>query len=781
MALIDYDDALDAGWRIFPIHSMTFKNGIGECTCGNPNCDPKSAGKHPRNTAWQHTPIWDDVQLATLIDEDGLFDGNQFEGHYGIVVNTSGLVVVDVDGRNGGWESAKKMAHIREQCAFIVATGSGDGEHWYFKKPEGGPDLRYKHDEYPGIEFKSTGYVVGCGSMHRIGNTYHTISGSPAQVSDAPDELIQILKRPERSLSTSGEEVNLDELPGLVDAIPNTQRDYDKWISVGMALHDATDGSQDGLSLWVKWSAKNAQAHDDSQMDYKWHSFGRGANKVTVGTLYALAFEAGYTKPITFEDCTDWEPVELPEETKAADNKVNIFEIPKPHGLVGELTDWINSRAIYPRENLAVAAALHIVSNAAALRYRVAPLKTSLNLITLGTAASRTGKGVVLDCIKESHVKMGLAPVLYGDFKSTKELIKNAIENQPVYYAIDEMGAFFAKTSNASKSGASYLEDLLEKIMQVFTEANSHVLVNGDTKREMMEAAEKEIARIQKLIDDGKAKEDDKRLINALAKKKIAKHGIQKPCMSIFALGEPTKFDAIILKDPWLLVGGFLGRALMFDEPETVPKKRPDDEIYSGEMPNHLAMRLSQLFWGGEFKGDDERIEYTGEWQIIEWTPEAKKLKDQAEQYWRDVAERERDEGSRLESQALGALEIVVKVAGIMAAESGLITKQDFEWAQALVRKVTLEKIYRAKSGEKMTNGDSKERGDGLQMGILTAVRAAGNLGLTVGRIRNKVSRKTPTEIVQKAIDHLVERGKLFAETKTGSNGKTTINYFAKG
>ena len=147
--------------------------------------------------------------------------------------------------------------------------------------------------------------------------------------------------------------------------------------------------------------------------------------------------------------------------------------------------------------------------------------------------------------------------------------------------------------------------------------------------------------------------------------------------------------------------------------------------------------------------------------------------------YWREVALRERDEGSQLESQALGAPELALKVAGVLGAEAGIITRQDMEWAQALVRKVTLEKIYRAKSGEKMTNGDSKERGDGLQIGILTAVRAANKEGLTVGRIRNKVSRKTPTEIVQKAVDHLLERGKLFAETRTGANGKTTVLYFS--
>lgn len=777
--VVDHTDAIAQGWRVFPIYPMSFADGIGKCTCGNPLCDPKSAGKHPRAGNWQYTPVWDEDQIATLEDEAGLFYGNQFEGHYGIVLNTSGLVVVDVDGRNGGWESAKKLQHIRDQCKYIVATGSGDGEHWYFLHPDGGgdnarPNLVGGLKDYPGIDFKSTGYVVGAGSLHRFNNNYHSILGEPSTTALAPNELMELLKKPERELSTSGEFVNLDELPGLIDAIPNGERNYDRWLSVGMALHDATQGSQDGLSLWIRWSSKNAQAHDDSLMDMKWHSFGRNIfNKITVGTLYAMAQESGYVKPVTFEDDTEWEVEPEPKKQKAEDD-----DLPPPHGIVGELAAWINSRSIYPRENLALAAALHIVSNAASLRYRVAPLKTTLNLITIGTAASRTGKGAILECIKRAHEIMGLNKAMMGDFKSKQDLIRNAIDHQGIYYVVDEMGGFFAKTGNAGKNGAHYLEDLLETIMQIFTEGNSYHLVTGDMKRSMLELAEKEIARINKLIDDGKLQEGDKRLIAAIEKKNAAQMGIKNPCLSMFAVGEPSKFNEAILKDPWLLVGGFLGRALIFEEQETVPDKKPDDEISTEDMPIGLQLKLQQIFWDGNTT-DNDRLELIGNIRELHLTDEAKQLKAQVEMFWRQVAIKERDDGTNLESQALGATEQVLKVAGIMGAANGVISKQDMAWAQALVRKITLGKINRAKSGDKMTSIDSKERGDGLLIGIITALRASNGEGLTLGRIRNKVSRKTPSEVIQKALDHLCAAGKIRSESHVGGNGKSSIIYFS--
>src|SRR5690554_1144459 len=115
MATIDYTDALDVGWRIFPLHDILRTPDGKRCGCLDPDCP--AIGKHPRSAAWQHTQDWDETQLEYLEDFDGVFFGNQLLDGYGIVVKTSGLLVVDVDGRNGGFEAAKELDHIRDQAA----------------------------------------------------------------------------------------------------------------------------------------------------------------------------------------------------------------------------------------------------------------------------------------------------------------------------------------------------------------------------------------------------------------------------------------------------------------------------------------------------------------------------------------------------------------------------------------------------------------------------------------------------------------------------------------
>src|SRR5690606_37731299 len=109
MITTDYRDELAAKWIIFPLYPITWDGGRPQCSCADPDC--KSAGKHPRSSNWQHTQPYDADQLAYLEDENGDFFGNQLEDNHGVVIASSGLVVVDVDGRNGGFESAKKLAH----------------------------------------------------------------------------------------------------------------------------------------------------------------------------------------------------------------------------------------------------------------------------------------------------------------------------------------------------------------------------------------------------------------------------------------------------------------------------------------------------------------------------------------------------------------------------------------------------------------------------------------------------------------------------------------------
>ena len=71
MALIDYEDAR-CGVENLSYSPNEVQEWHGRMHLQQP-CAIKSAGKHPRNSNWQDTPVWDDVQLSTLLDEDGIF------------------------------------------------------------------------------------------------------------------------------------------------------------------------------------------------------------------------------------------------------------------------------------------------------------------------------------------------------------------------------------------------------------------------------------------------------------------------------------------------------------------------------------------------------------------------------------------------------------------------------------------------------------------------------------------------------------------------------------
>lgn len=792
MAAIDYTDALGAGWRIFPLHDILHTPDGKRCGCLDPDCP--AIGKHPRSAAWQHTQDWDETQLEYLEDFDGVFFGNQLLDGYGIVVKTSGLLVVDVDGRNGGFETAKELEHIRDQAAFIVRTGSGNGEHWYFKVPADWQDkpLSTTLHTHKGVDFKSTGYVVGSYSEHASGLRYEAIKGTPKDVTEAPLELLQLLERKERKFNMGEFSVDEKELAAMIDVIPNSGRDYEHFIRIGMGLHDATGGSDEGYQLWLSWSSKG-DCHDERLMPMKWHSFGKGgiADPVTAGYIAHHARENGYKTPVEFVDDTEWEDIEEQESTKVITTKPKTHNLLSPPGIVGELTSWINMRCAFPREKLAVAAALQIVSNAAGLNYLVAGRNTSINLITLAIAGSRTGKGAIKRCIDEAHYSLDLSQASHGKFKSSQELVRNAIHHQMIAYVYDEFGKQLEKISGAGRGGAHYLEDLLAELIAMYSEATGIHGLSGDLKREMGEIYDKEIAReIKKLglADDENPmeiiKEDpDSDLARAFKRRADVERGIVEPYLSFFGMSEPTSFNAAVDKDPWLITGGFLGRALIFEEEETVPLEKDPGLVTNDPMPELLAMRLRQLSTAGSCTvGSNKRVERVGDWQYIEYAPCGEAFFKKVRAYWHDAAIMERDNGSGLESQALGATELTIKVAGILAAETKLITELEASWAHELIRSITHEKIERARANENLKSRAPSEKGSGLLAAIMRHMRSIDEGSYTTaGRARQSAGRdKVSLEDTIAALNHLSDNGKIRIKQGKAGNGREVTRYYNK-
>lgn len=83
----------------------------------------------------------------------------------GIACAPSGLVVMDVDFRNGG-----DVGSLYQET-FTVATG--DGLHLYYTAEVG---ARYPGKLREGVDIKYNGYVVAGGSTHPNGKSYEVIN-----------------------------------------------------------------------------------------------------------------------------------------------------------------------------------------------------------------------------------------------------------------------------------------------------------------------------------------------------------------------------------------------------------------------------------------------------------------------------------------------------------------------------------------------------------------------------------------------------------------------------
>lgn len=81
-----------------------------------------------------------------------------------------------------------------------------------------------------------------------------------------------------------------DKIEQTLNNIPNDDADYDRWLTVGMALHHQFGGETRGLELWHEWSEQSSK-HEGALLNSKWSSFGHGPDTATFATLVYWAKE----------------------------------------------------------------------------------------------------------------------------------------------------------------------------------------------------------------------------------------------------------------------------------------------------------------------------------------------------------------------------------------------------------------------------------------------------------------------------------------------------------
>lgn len=667
-------DFWEAGFRVFGIYGA---GPDGKCACGNPLCSEKALMKHPRAANWQHTPDWSEEQLETM---EML---GQFDTGYGVLCK--GLLVVDIDARNGGLESYSKLVEDYPEvagCEMIVETGSGGGSrHLYFKAPVG-KALVVKLKEYPGIDFKSgASFVIGPGSSHASGRKYEVVLGTPEDIEDAPEALLRALSVPERhraEIDGKTVDVSHDDLRNMLSFIPDFD-DYEVWVRIGMALHHASDGT--AFDVWDEWSSQSAK-YEAEVMPKKWHSFGKSANPVTLGTVVHYAEVNGWQAPVTFTPTVEFDYVDPQEDVGIPTDGVDLL---RPPGLVGELARWIENQARRPRERLSAFAAMHAMGNIAGLRYTDDRDRVSTNLFTFNVAGSGTGKEAIQDAVKEVHRLCGIASATHGTIKSEQEIIRNLIRHQAAFYIADEVGALLTKISNAKKrGGAVYFDGVIGQLMSIYSKANGFMLLSGDVRDDVKSELLKELARLEKKAEDHPSPMLQSRIDSVTYQLKTIDNGLERPFLSVAGYTTNTDFDNLV--DVEQATNGFIARSLICVELETAPPTKKG--FRPQEMPERLKLALQQIAMGGHFdltSSEWSRVEHYGPKVVIPTTPEGSAMLDKVIDEFDRMAE-EHKSITGLEALAMRGYEMVTKVSLILAIPEGIRTQEHVRWAYKLVR-----------------------------------------------------------------------------------------------
>jgi len=125
------------------------------------------------------------------------------DANIGVATGAAGLVVIDIDEKNGGFDSLRKLTRLHGMLETITVLTGGGGEHRYFKAI---PDTTIKSRSnafgpaYPGIDVRATGgYVIAPPSIHPNGRAYAWEASNGDAMATLPEWAARLLAGPDRT------------------------------------------------------------------------------------------------------------------------------------------------------------------------------------------------------------------------------------------------------------------------------------------------------------------------------------------------------------------------------------------------------------------------------------------------------------------------------------------------------------------------------------------------------------------------------------------------------
>lgn len=239
-----------------------------------------------------------------------------------VACQASGLVVLDCDPRNGGFETLKQLCADDPSFALALASTpqvdtQGGGKHFYFLAEA---DAAYPSQLGAGLDVKHRGYVVAPPSKGQLGQYLWTPGKDPHEVAvaAAPRQMTVGSRPVARShaniragtVIVPGE--TYDELGAALLAIPPDIA-YENWLKVlyGMSRLHLTDKA---YSITREWSIRsNKPGHTPDAFDEKWASVNNEPAHTSYETVFYLAdlHDKRWRKNLKPANTDRWREVDL--------------------------------------------------------------------------------------------------------------------------------------------------------------------------------------------------------------------------------------------------------------------------------------------------------------------------------------------------------------------------------------------------------------------------------------------------------------------------------------
>jgi hypothetical protein len=173
----------EVGWQLYPVYAVD-DGGVCNCSKGTACSDP---GKHPTTPHGFNDASSDPERIAELF---ACWPGDNVGHKTG---RASGTVIIDVDPRNGGMETLRRLQaeHGHLPPTRLHATGGG-GFHYALRYPEGVVEVPSRAIG-PGVEVKADGAgVVLPPSKHASGKRYEVLIDAP--LAPLPSWVVEIAR-----------------------------------------------------------------------------------------------------------------------------------------------------------------------------------------------------------------------------------------------------------------------------------------------------------------------------------------------------------------------------------------------------------------------------------------------------------------------------------------------------------------------------------------------------------------------------------------------------------